>query len=533
MYQEELNSSNLAKFLNEFDYVFVDTCSLMEDSFPLFMDRLASSKEYWREGLQVIVLGECIEELKKHAKEKKKEKNNSRIAAARAIKIIRHDKWHNKAITITKAEGEAFADNAIFTKVSSLRIHNKILVITQDKTLTTDLLKLNQLDSQKGRYLSVYRITNESNLEKNPGETFKKEFNKKHDASSFKQEEKDKKRKPLTKAQLTIIKEDDKLVKNLNNPNYKLKNKLTDIDLQLKRLKDIDQKLLSEIVLKLNQSALLEKRNELSLNMKKPDKKERNDSKKLTKETIYSGKTASIALKALAASTHSIIRDPSVYYIESVHGPFDLTNDDLTNVDILSSKKDNLSYVKGKKTFLFVKKNNEFVVSLKKEEQKPEVKKQEEAKKPVEAKKKTDASRKKEKIPSKTDESLSKKKVKIVKVKGVNKDGSSSAIPEGIVLVVGEPKNNAPKAKSDSKKETKIAVLKKPSKKISLETIINEDRVLNANINNPNYPKDKALEDIKKQKDRLKNVSGADMKKLNLNLNDLAKIEKKLKTSSK
>ena len=68
MYSEEIKSSNLAKFLNNFDKVFMDTCSLMEDSFPLFMDCLVKSREYWKDGLKVIVLGECMEELKKHSR---------------------------------------------------------------------------------------------------------------------------------------------------------------------------------------------------------------------------------------------------------------------------------------------------------------------------------------------------------------------------------------------------------------------------------------------------------------------------------
>lgn len=67
-----MKSSSLAKFLNEYDYVFVDTCSLMEDTFPLFMDKLVASKSIGGEDLQVIVLGECVDELKKHAKEKTK-----------------------------------------------------------------------------------------------------------------------------------------------------------------------------------------------------------------------------------------------------------------------------------------------------------------------------------------------------------------------------------------------------------------------------------------------------------------------------
>ena len=56
MYSEETKPSNLAKLLNNFDKVFMDTCSLMEDSFPQFMDCLVKSHEYWKDGLKVIVL---------------------------------------------------------------------------------------------------------------------------------------------------------------------------------------------------------------------------------------------------------------------------------------------------------------------------------------------------------------------------------------------------------------------------------------------------------------------------------------------
>ena len=524
MYQEELNSSKLGKFLSEFDYVFVDTCSLMEDTFPLFMDRLISSKEYWKEGLEVIVLGECIEELKKHSKEKKKEKANSRVAAIRALKIIRHDKWHQKILTITKVDSDSFADNAIFTKVSSLRIHNKILVITQDKTLTTDLLKLNRLDSQKGRYLSVYRINQSSDLEKNPGEVPNKNSNKKHDASSFQKEEKDnKKSQTLTKAQATILQEDDKLVKNLNNPNYKDKNKLADIDLQLNRLSSIAPNFLKEISPKLSKEDLLKKKNELTQKPKKEEKKETPVVKKDNEPVIFgSGKTASEALKRLALNYHSIVRDPSVSYFEAVHGELDLTNDDLVNVDVLTAKKPELSYKKGKKVYLFSKVGNLINVALKKEQPKKE-NKPSTVKEEPKAKTQPKPTPKKE-LP-KMDESLSKKKVKIVKVKGSTSGGSSSAIPEGILLVVGEAK----KKPASLKKDNKVAVIKKEIKKTSLNDALLADKVLNANINNPNYPKEKALEDIKKQKERLKDISKADLEKFNLKLNDLLKAEKKLK----
>lgn len=538
MYNEELKSSKLAQFLNDYDYVFVDTCSLMEDSFPLFMDYLSKSKEYWKEDLQVIVLGECVEELKKHAKEKEKDR---KIAALRALKIIRHDKWHKKAFTITKAEGNSFADNAIFTKVSGLRIHNKILVITQDKTLTTDLLKLNRLDSQKGRYLSVYRLTPHSELEKNPGENGEKTFNKKHEASSFQKVEKDNKTVALNKAQKGIIEEDNKLAKNLSNPNYKTKNKIKDIDNQLSKLNKLDANSLSALNLRFSKEDLLKKKEEL-LPSKKGEKKE--IKKEASSVIVTTGASPSEALKRLALNYHSIVRDPSVSYVGAVHGNLDLTSDDLKKVDQLAVSKGNFSYNKGNVVYSF-EKGKEYSVSCKNlSSKKPEEQKRSTPVSMKEEKKKTLPPKKEENKKTKTasssvkkenkplpqkekpilskDDPILKKKIRIVKVKGSTSGGSSSAIPEGIVLVVGEPKARAPK-------KEKAPVLKKAASKNDfslLKEAVDADRVLNANLNNPNYPKEKALLEIQKQKTRLKKLSSKDISNLQLHLEDLERIEK-------
>lgn len=538
MYNEELKSSKLAQFLNDYDYVFVDTCSLMEDSFPLFMDYLSKSKEYWKEDLQVIVLGECVEELKKHAKEKEKDR---KIAALRALKIIRHDKWHKKAFTITKAEGSSFADNAIFTKVSGLRIHNKILVITQDKTLTTDLLKLNRLDSQKGRYLSVYRLTPHSELEKNPGENGEKTFNKKHEASSFQKVEKDNKTVALNKAQKVIIEDDNKLAKNLSNPNYKTKNKIKDIDNQLSKLNKLDANSLSALSLCFSKEDLLKKKEEL-LPSKKGEKKE--NKKETSSVIVTTGASPSEALKRLALNYHSIVRDPSVSYVGAVHGNLDLTSDDLKKVDQLAVSKGNFSYDKGNVTYSF-EKGKEYSVSCKNlSSKKPEEQKRSTPVSMKEEKKKTLPPKKEESKKTKTasssmkkenkplpqkekpilskDDPILKKKIRIVKVKGSTSGGSSSAIPEGIVLVVGEPKARKPK-------KEKAPVLKKAASKNDsslLKEAMDADRVLNANLNNPNYPKEKALLDIQKQKARLKKLSSKNLSNLQLHLEDLERIEK-------
>jgi rRNA-processing protein FCF1 len=268
MYKDESKSSSLAKFLSIYDYVFVDTCSLMEDGFPAFMDTLEASKEYWKDGLKIIVPSSCVSELKKHSHNK--DSNEARIEAKRALKILRHvtSPWH-RIIEISKDDKDKdFADNVIFSTVSALRIKYKILIITQDRTLATDLRKLNDLDSQHGRYLSVNRLTPEGTLEETPDEVVRdapnhsvrdsarslegtknirrsepkpertsRPFSEHHDDKprfnkprSHEEEEWHEPTNPLMVA-------DRHLCANLSNPNYLPERRLSDIDAQLDALK--------------------------------------------------------------------------------------------------------------------------------------------------------------------------------------------------------------------------------------------------------------------------------------------------------
>ena len=245
MYSEEIKSSNLAKFLNNFDKVFMDTCSLMEDSFPLFMDCLVKSREYWKDGLKVIVLGECMEELKKHSKSKEGDKL---VEAKLAIKILQDNKRHGKTIEITKpTHKDGFADRAIFAKVTDLRIAEKILIITQDKKLTNDIRGLNSLESQKGRIINVYRISRSGDLEVNYGEKPQERAPARNNVRPIsnnktpiktKQEAQQKApEKPKITDKSPVVLADSALSANLSNPNYPTQRKIEDIDRQLSLLK--------------------------------------------------------------------------------------------------------------------------------------------------------------------------------------------------------------------------------------------------------------------------------------------------------
>lgn len=679
MYQEEMKSSELAKFLSNFDYVFVDTCSLMEDSFPAFMDVLARSKEYWKEGLRVVILGECIQELKRHAQNKKD--SGVRIAARRALKIIRHDKWHNKTFEITKPlkKTSDFADNAIFTTVSGLRIENKILILTQDKTLTTDLLKLNRLDSQHGRYLEVYRLTQTATLEKNPGINGTHPFVKKHETTypsgivkDYRSGENYSRETPKTlafsEAEKVIKAEDNRLSANLSNKTYADKNKVQDIDAQLRRLSSLSANRIAELKLNFSEKDLREKRLLLAktnpvltqkAEEKKSEAKAAIEPKKApvpTKKEVPAphiwlayGPAPSDALRKLADHYLSLVRDPAVPYFASVHGPLDLTEDDCHTVDLLGAKNAaDFTYEKANYRFAFhkekdyavswandpafVTKEIKPVVTASKQEETPvltpkpavvpEAKPAEKTvEKPTETldskllPKKTATHKKSVAKPlslgqkpqekpaaSKSEETpttTSKKKVRIIrKVVTKVEGGTSSAVPEGVVLIVGKPKKTTrrpriaqepvpiakpdtvptkttTKAKTTKKATSKKAaapVKEKPAKTVSKarpdakpaakktakkpavkQTVVktaakqtaakpaakkpaskksasneaalreaqNADRILNANLHNPNYGKDRALKDITEQLKRIRGLSSADQAKLLLSSKDL------------
>jgi rRNA-processing protein FCF1 len=390
MYSEENKSSTLAKFLSIYDYVFVDTCSLMEDGFPSFMDTLSASKEYWKEGLRVIVPGECVAELKKHSRSK--DNQEARIEAKRALKILHHDKWHGKTLEIAKPIGENdFADNALYTLVSSLRIQNKILIITQDKTLTTDLKHLNNLDSQHGRYLDVYRLKDDGSLEMNPGESAehirenagrrsasqnydsrRSRFSHDDKRSTFHHYEKSatpryeehkerdevKDVKPVFHPE--IVASDERLFGNLNNPNYPTNKRLADIDAQLKLLSALPKSDLDKLELACTYDELKSLHQKLAGSSysnepvaakveAKPVIKE--ETKPVSKPVVAPLKVEErkevhaeapkgwfefgrdIVDGAIKCGTHYgiLFRDPSIPYFKEAHGPYDITSDDIKN----------------------------------------------------------------------------------------------------------------------------------------------------------------------------------------------------------
>ncbi len=253
MYKDEKKASDLAKVIQPYNYVLVDTCSLMDEDFPEWMDVLERAKKYCKPRVPVYILKQCEDELIKHSKNDGD--LDKRIAAERALHILgRH--WLNKPIKILKEKNENFADNAIYVRVSTDRLHSKILVITQDKKLATDLLNLNELASQRGHRVAVFKIITNGDLIPNRGEN-RRPMNNSHEDKRLSSQANAPRndngaKKDIKKSDTTLdeIKNGDfRLRASLGNSNYLVNRKIKDIDAQLALLRNAGEALAS---LKLN-----------------------------------------------------------------------------------------------------------------------------------------------------------------------------------------------------------------------------------------------------------------------------------------
>jgi len=353
MYRDEQLASSLAKVFDEYDYAMIDTCSMMEESFPSWMEIYEKSKKFSLQFHPLIVLKQCIQELKKHNKGEAKEKKR---AAKLALEILKTAK-KNKTIVIqahkNRKKNSNFGDHAIFSKVNDDHLDFRILVITQDKSLTSDLLKLNDLFSQNGKPVDVMKLTPKGELVRNKGliePSFKSNPTK---LTSI-----------PTKKEHPLVISDRRLSAVIGNPNYPQDKKESDVRAQLSALSKTDPKIKRGLTLNYSEERL---QNWLSSNVvkkpsnenklvvrkeepkpvakpePKPESKPQNkvERKPVAKveapkpaSPVYEGKgrDAKEAVSAAALNAGIIIRDHGVPYIPIVHGPTDWTAKELQNL---------------------------------------------------------------------------------------------------------------------------------------------------------------------------------------------------------
>lgn len=584
MYSEEMKASSLAKLFAIYDLALVDTSSLMEDSFPAFMDILANSKDYWKDGFKVVLLGDCLDELKKHSQDKKNEPLKA-IAALQALKIIKKDQRRKKTFEIRKSlRQDVFADAAIMSVATAEHIHNKVLVITQDKNLTKDLLNLNNLESQRGRWLKVYRLDVNGMLiesDGNPSYTSRKNLSPERNRTPTRptkpqKNEGERKPNPLL---VEIVKKDQYLAENLGKGNYSDEKKKNDIEKQISLLSKLSNGEKDKLKLSLPEDKLKEALNKYnnsiaaknsqqkakSSEKQKPNKKP-SDSQKPAENAVkekedknapfyYFGQSFSKAFIKLFMSKGWILRDASVPYFSAIHGPYDITLADLEKVDKLGeeAKAEPLEAELNGLSLLLKKEDGSCYCAIapKKEEPSPERKKEtpkkpqskktqvekadkekpvvEETPSPTKEKGKPRSSKPKEAEPEKAEpkETPEPKPEKATKKKTPKPTEEPPAPKSEKPAPEVQKTSSPPPAKTKSAK--KVPAKAKAIDPQLIEDIKKADMKLNANINNPNFPVQRAIEDINSQLLRLQSLSQEGKKDLLLSQSELEKRAKELK----
>lgn len=362
MYKDEKPSSDLAELINPFDYLIVDTCSLMDPNFPDWMDILENAREYRKQGQPIYVFYKCFEELKKHAKNKLDD--TKRIAAKRALKILRHAR-RRKLLTLTKKEkNQNFADNAIFVQASTDRINMRLAVITQDNKLASDLLKLNEQMSQRGHNVYVFRIGEKGVLERNRGfrdkrtpangQFAKQSFVRDQKPSQNKHYEPERS-KPLDTS--AVLAADEVIKIHSGDSSYPTESLIKEVKDQLRALSKFPYAQVKTIPLKVNVTELNRiireakpAKQDKPVEAKKPEKPvEKEAPKQDVAPSAPSQATPTIAIhpvqkKANAYSWYGfghsvkdavldvaghygiVFRDSTLPYIAVAHGPLDVTN---------------------------------------------------------------------------------------------------------------------------------------------------------------------------------------------------------------
>jgi len=139
--------------------IFIDTCSLLEDECPKFLDTLIPLLVKHRVAL--IVPKRVIDELEKHchSQDKPQLQKSARAMLKRIIGLQRLG-----IIQVFGDETDNFADNVFISVFSKYRVKYRLMLITQDNNLAEDILRLNHSKSVKGYPIKVQRINKNGQL---------------------------------------------------------------------------------------------------------------------------------------------------------------------------------------------------------------------------------------------------------------------------------------------------------------------------------------------------------------------------------
>lgn len=121
------------------DYkIFIDTCSLLENSADIFWQNIIPYLNQYHS--KIIIPLRCIDELQKHQKNTSNPDLSKR--ALNSLKIVKQLLTAGY-VEVRGENTDNFADNVFAFVFTKFRMTEKLLLITQDRDLSEDILKLN------------------------------------------------------------------------------------------------------------------------------------------------------------------------------------------------------------------------------------------------------------------------------------------------------------------------------------------------------------------------------------------------------
>lgn len=154
----ENNAADLAKYFSGDRKVFIDTCSMMDDSFPAFMKHAAPLLA--RNGIRIIVCTSVFKELDRHSRD------ISRPDRQEAVRRAYHCLLKYRGCFSKRGEkSDAFPDSLFQSLCMKFRMQYDMLFITQDRGLAADLLNINSGISVHGHPVLVRRISADGYLQ--------------------------------------------------------------------------------------------------------------------------------------------------------------------------------------------------------------------------------------------------------------------------------------------------------------------------------------------------------------------------------
>ena len=155
---DEIEYSEIEQLVKN-NKIMIDTCSLMHEKCEKVIHDLLPVLKKCQQKL--IVPKKVIDELRKH--QECTDDIFKATSAEKGLSLCRR-LLESGCLSIRGGSNDNFADNVFFVHFTNYRYQYPMLLITQDRKLTHDILQINQLGSAEGFPVKVMRINYDGEL---------------------------------------------------------------------------------------------------------------------------------------------------------------------------------------------------------------------------------------------------------------------------------------------------------------------------------------------------------------------------------